>query len=306
MLDAALDERSGGLSMRNKLIAGAVVLVLIVAGLHYLLRPRAEPRPEELDVQRPIAMRDSLWLEELTYMEVRDNIASGKITTVIVPNGGLEMAGPYLAVGKHNYIITTGCEAIARKLGNALCAPIVKFVPRGNIDPPTHMMRFPGTISLTEETYKAMMTEIVRSLIQSGFKHVILISDSGEKQPVLQAIAEKVSRGSKPGAATVNVVVEYKVPRKVLYPWLKQNFQWEPKKEGLHDDPIASTQMMAVNPDLVRIKEREAKGLASIDGISLLPVEKAAEVGRKLAEFRGEAAAAAIRKIQAGEKPATR
>jgi creatinine amidohydrolase len=292
--------------MRNKLIAGAVVLVLIVAGLHYVLRPKPEQRPEELDAPRPIAMRDSLWLEELTYMEVRDKLASGKITTVIVPNGGLEMAGPYLAVGKHNYIIATGCEAIARKLGNALCAPIVKFVPRGDIDPPTHMMRFPGTISLTEETYKAMMAEIVRSLIQHGFKHVILISDSGEKQPVLQAIAEKVSRGSKPGAATVNVVVEYKVPRKVLYPWLKQNFQWEPKKEGLHDDPIASTQMMAVNPDLVRIKEREAKGLASIDGISLLPVEKAAEVGRKLAEFRGEAAAAAIRKIQAESKPAAR
>jgi creatinine amidohydrolase/Fe(II)-dependent formamide hydrolase-like protein len=292
--------------MRNKLIAGAVVLVLILAGLHYVLRPQAEPRAEELDAPRPIAMRDSLWLEELTYMEVRDKLATGQITTVIVPSGGLEMAGPYLAVGKHNYIITAGCEAIARKLGNALCAPIVKFVPRGDIDPPTHMMRFPGTISLTEETYKAMMTEIVRSLLQHGFKHVILISDSGEKQPVLQAIAEKVSRGSKPGAGTVNVVVEYKVPRRVLYPWLKQNFQWEPKKEGLHDDPIASTQMMAVNPDLVRIKEREAKGLASIDGISLLPVEKAVEAGRKLAEFRGASAAAVIRKIQAGEKPAAR
>jgi creatinine amidohydrolase/Fe(II)-dependent formamide hydrolase-like protein len=282
--------------MRNKLIAGAVVLVLILAGLHYVLRPQAEPRAEELDAPRPIAMRDSLWLEELTYMEVRDKLATGQITTVIVPSGGLEMAGPYLAVGKHNYIITAGCEAIARKLGNALCAPIVKFVPRGDIDPPTHMMRFPGTISLTEETYKAMMTEIVRSLLQHGFKHVILISDSGEKQPVLQAIAEKVSRGSKPGAGTVNVVVEYKVPRRVLYPWLKQNFQWEPKKEGLHDDPIASTQMMAVNPDLVRIKEREAKGLTSIDGINLLPVEKTAEVGRRILDLRAESAAAAIRK----------
>jgi creatinine amidohydrolase/Fe(II)-dependent formamide hydrolase-like protein len=258
-----------------------------------------------VDTPNPLPAPNTVWLEEMTWMDVRDAMKAGK-TTMIITTGGIEPNGPWLALGKHNYVLRANCDAIARKLGNALCAPIVKFVPRGDIDPPTHMMRFPGTISLTEETYKAMMTEIVRSLLQHGFKHVILISDSGEKQPVLQAIAEKVSRGSKPGAGTVNVVVEYKVPRRVLYPWLKQNFQWEPKKEGLHDDPIASTQMMAVNPDLVRIKEREAKGLASIDGISLLPVEKAVEAGRKLAEFRGASAAAVIRKIQAGEKPAAR
>jgi hypothetical protein len=54
--------------------------------------------------------------------------------------------------------------------------------------------------------------------------------------------------------------------------------------------------MMTVNPDLVRIQEREAKGKASINGISLLPVEKAVEAGRKIVEHRAEVTAAAIRK----------
>ena len=291
--------------MRKTLIAGAVLLVLIVAGLHYALRPQREPRPAEADQPRPIAMRDSVWLEELTYMEVRDNIASGK-TTVIVPSGGLEMAGPYLVTGKHNIVARAGCEAIARKLGNALCAPVVAFVPRGNIDPPTQMMHFAGTISVTEETYAALITDIARSMIAHGFRHVILISDNGEKQPVLEKVVRKLSGGRRPGGGTVHFVPEFKIPRSKMNPWVAKELQWEQKKEGLHDDPVISTTIMTINPDLVRIKEREAKGMASINGINLLPVDKAIEAGRKIVDLRSDAAVAAIRKIQTEAKPAAR
>ena len=37
---------------------------------------------------------------------------------------------PWLATGKHNYVLHANCEAIARKLGNALCAPIVQVRAR--------------------------------------------------------------------------------------------------------------------------------------------------------------------------------
>ena len=91
---------------------------------------------------------DSVFIEQLTWMEVRDAMKAGK-TTVIIPTGGVEQNGPYLATGKHNYILRATTEAIARKLGNALVAPIVVFVPEGDIDPPSLHMKYPGTISLT-------------------------------------------------------------------------------------------------------------------------------------------------------------
>ena len=53
--------------------------------------------------ERPIAAIDSGWIEELTWMEIRDALAAGK-TTVIIPTGGIEQNGPYLALGKHNYV----------------------------------------------------------------------------------------------------------------------------------------------------------------------------------------------------------
>jgi hypothetical protein len=45
---------------------------------------------------RPIAALDSVFLEELTWMEVRDAIHAGK-TTVIIGTEGIEPNGPYVA-----------------------------------------------------------------------------------------------------------------------------------------------------------------------------------------------------------------
>ena len=69
-------------------------------------------------------------------MEVRDRLAEG-YSTAIISTGGIEENGPYLATGKHNVILRSLCPAIAGNLGNALCAPIVAFVPEGNLDPPS-------------------------------------------------------------------------------------------------------------------------------------------------------------------------
>src|SRR5574341_164327 len=142
-------------------------------------RPGSSPGATSPDpnMPRPIDARDSVFIEELTWLEVRDAIRAGK-TTAIIGAGGIEMNGPYLATGKHNYILRATTEAIARKLGDALVAPIVPFVPEGDIDPPTGHMRYPGSISVSQDTFKRLLTDIAASLRANGFKHIILIGDS--------------------------------------------------------------------------------------------------------------------------------
>src|SRR5581483_11357727 len=66
-----------------------------------------------IDTPNPISRFDTVWLEEMTWMDVRDAIKAGK-TTVIVSTGGIEPNGPWLALGKHNYILRATCDAIAR------------------------------------------------------------------------------------------------------------------------------------------------------------------------------------------------
>ena len=156
---------------------------------------------------RPIAAVDSVFIEDLTWMEVRDAMQAGK-DTVLVATGGVEQNGPYLVTGKHNVVLRGTTEAIARKLGNTLVAPIVQFVPEGDIDPPTSHMLYPGTISLREETYQALLTDICASLKAHGFKRIVLIGDSGGNQDGMQAVAAALSAKWK-GACQIVFIREY-------------------------------------------------------------------------------------------------
>src|SRR5437764_15357066 len=118
-----------------------------------------DPVKPDPNSPRPIAAVASVFIEDLTWMEVRDALKAGK-DTVLVATGGVEQNGPYLVTGKHNVVLRGTSEAIARKLGNALVAPIVPFVPEGDIEPPTLHMKYPGSISLTEETFARLLTDI--------------------------------------------------------------------------------------------------------------------------------------------------
>jgi len=98
-------------------------LFLVFLGAGFLVARPAALSPDP-NAPRPIEALDTVIIEEMTWMEVRDALQAGK-TTVIVPTGGVEQNGPYLATGKHDYILHATTEAIARKLGDALVAPIV-------------------------------------------------------------------------------------------------------------------------------------------------------------------------------------
>ena len=79
--------------------------------------------------------RPSIFLEDLTWTELRDEIRAGK-TTMIVPIGGTEQNGPAMALGKHTRRVKLLGERIAVSLGNALIAPVVAYVPEGSVSPP--------------------------------------------------------------------------------------------------------------------------------------------------------------------------
>lgn len=252
------------------------------------------PDPKSL---RPIEAVDSVFIEELTWMEIRDAMHAGK-TTVIIPTGGMEQNGPYLATGKHNYILRGTSEAIARKLRNALVAPIVAFVPEGDIDPPGLHMKYPGSISLTEETYRRLLVDLCASFRAHGFAHIVLIGDSGGNQEGMKAVADELNARWAGGKSRVHFVPEY-----YDYPgvekWLEQQgIRQTP--EGLHDDFAITAQMMAVDPVTVRMKQRIAAGKFSINGVDLAPAQKTIDWGRKIIEHRAALTVEAIQRAAGG------
>ena len=269
------------------------VVHALTAGLLIAAPVSAQGQLEaEMAEPRPIDALNSVWIEELTWMEVRDALREGK-TTAIVSTGGIEQNGPYLATGKHNYVLDLACEGIARALGDALCAPIIKLVPEGAHDPPSGHMRYPGTLSLRPETFEAVLTDVGRSLAAHGFEHIVFIGDSGGNQRSMAAVAESLD------AEWTDVRAHY-VPEFSRY---AEVFEFmdselgivEPTNDGLHDDFVITSIMMGLDPETVRFDQRVAAGKASINGLSLEPLERTVEIGRKLLQFRVDRTVEAIR-----------
>ena len=117
---------------------------------------------------RPIAMEDNVWIEELTMLEVRDLLAAGTNTALIL-TGGIEENGPYLTTGKHNHVLRVMGESIARSFGNTLVAPIITIEP-GNPERASS----PGGIRLSQQTYRAVLRDYAVSLKAQGFRNIIV------------------------------------------------------------------------------------------------------------------------------------
>ncbi|MCE9529165.1 MAG: creatininase family protein [Planctomycetales bacterium] len=269
-----------------RILTPAALLLAVLAA------PLPDPVNPDPKTPRPINAVDSAFIEDLTWMEVRDAMKAGK-DTVIVATGGVEQNGPYLVAGKHNIILRATTEAIARKLGNTLVAPIVPFVPEGAIDPPDSHMKYPSTISVTEETFAALLTDICGSLRAHGFKRIILIGDSGGNQAGMKNVTAALNAKWKGDRSTVYFIPEY-YDFTGVSKWLEeQGIKQTP--EGLHDDFAMTAMMMSVDPSSVRTKQRIAAGKFRINGVDLAPAEKTIAWGKKIVDFRAEETVKVIR-----------
>jgi creatinine amidohydrolase/Fe(II)-dependent formamide hydrolase-like protein len=248
----------------------------------------------ELAKPRPIAALDSVWLEELTYLEARDAIKGGK-TTALVFAGSTEQNGPYLPGAKHQIALRLVAESIARKLGNALIAPIIP-IEAGNPDNP--YMNW-GSLYLTRDTFQAVLRDVATSLKSQGFTHVILMGDSGGDVAGLRAVAEELSAkwAGTPAIHHVPEFYNWGTPGGVRDFITRNGIDEKFDSDGIHDEYAITAVMMLADPKYVRLEQRVAAGKATINGVDILPKEKTIEMGRKIVEFRADNAVAAIRKV---------
>jgi creatinine amidohydrolase/Fe(II)-dependent formamide hydrolase-like protein len=271
----------------SKLLLATVVLTTACFSEAQQAVDREERARKMLATPNPIEASDSMWIEELTYMEVRDRIAEG-YSTAIISTGGME---------ENDVILRSLCPAIARDLGNALCAPIVAFVPEGDLDPPSGAMLFPGSITVRDETYHALLSDIANSLRVNGFTDIVLIGDSGGNQRGMKAVAEELNKRWAGTGATAHAVIEFYTPGwEETEKYTKEVLGvTESKNDGHHDDIWVTAMMMVTDPRSVRYHERVEANLASINGIDIAPMEDAIELGKKMVTFRAGYTANVIR-----------
>jgi creatinine amidohydrolase/Fe(II)-dependent formamide hydrolase-like protein len=212
-------------------------------------------------------MSKSVFLEDLTWTELRDQIHSGK-TTIIVPIGGTEQSGPYVALGKHNTRVKVLSQRIAEGLGNAIVAPVIAYVPEGNYAPPTSHMRFPGTITVSDETFEKMLESAANSFKVHGFTTIVFLGDHGSYQNDLRHSVAQLNKAWAGSGARAFAPPEYYGTSSDGYSQILRQHGVSANEIGTHAGLADTSLQLAVAPQTVRIDQlRNGRKPGVADGV---------------------------------------
>jgi creatinine amidohydrolase len=133
-------------------------------------------------------------IELMTYPEIYAAIHEHGKTTALVVNGGIEQRGPHAVLGGHSLTAKPQGVDIARKLGNALVAPVMPFSIAGrHLNPKT-----PGSVNIPGPLFAAVNEAIVDSMVVNGFKNIVLMGEHGGGQKELEEVAKKTNAKYSP------------------------------------------------------------------------------------------------------------
>ena len=271
------------------------VAIIVIVGL--VAQEPASGQALESIWDEAVGGVDTVFLEEMTAGEVAAALRNG-FTSVIVATGGLEQNGPNVATGKHNVVLRATTEAIARQHGKMLVSSIVQFVPEGQIDPPTGHMHFPGTISIRQETFEALLSDICSSLRQHGFKNIYLLGDSGGNREGMENVARALNQ--KWNGVQVAHISDYYSTDMWSFDYLKElGYTQLPdeataSRNNIHTDLHYESIMAVIDPSSVRAETRFAEDDYVVHGVKIQSVEELVELGRKLIEYRADITLKAI------------
>ena len=230
----------------------------------------------------PVASRaePTVFLEALTWTELRDAVQAGT-TTVIVPIGGTEQNGPHMALGKHNVRVKALAERIAQALGHTLVAPVLAYVPEGGLAPPRGHMRYPGTLTIPDETFRTVVEYAARSLRLHGFRDIVLLGDHGGTQTSQQAVAARLNREWSATPVRVHAIPEYYEASSAGFRDLLRGRGYRPEEAGTHAGLADTSLMLAIEPGLVHLDRVEpGTGIPAGNGVEGDPRRASADVGR--------------------------
>jgi len=224
--------------------------------------------------------QQSVFLEDLTTTELAAQVAGGK-TTALIPIGGTEQSGPAIALGKHNVRVKVLAQRIAHALGNALVAPVIAYVPEGNIDPPSSHMRFAGTISIPVATFESTLDAAARSLRAHGFRDIVFLGDHGGYQHSEEVVAARLDREWARTPARAHALVDYYRVTETEYAAALAARGISKAEIGTHAGLADTSLSLAIDPALVR-KDALASGrdLDAAHGVYGDPRRASAELGR--------------------------
>lgn len=123
-----------------------------------------------------------LLLADLSWPEVRD--IRDRVDLVLIPIGSNEQHGPNLALRMDIAASEEFCRRASARL-----APRVVVAPAVPWGVSYHHMNFPGTITLSNETFTQILVEVISSLHHHGFDRFLVVNGHGGNIPAMNVAA---------------------------------------------------------------------------------------------------------------------
>ena len=118
-------------------------------------------------------------------------------TVALLPTGIIEAHGPHLPLGTDALMATYIAEEAARRT-NVLLLPTVWY---GN----TYVLdKFPGTISISNETLYRLYLDIFREVARNGIRYLVVVNGHGGNVDALSMAAKDAARETKLTVILVN------------------------------------------------------------------------------------------------------
>src|SRR5688572_27338249 len=281
--------------MKNRLLALAALPVFFAVAL-------GAQRPADAPATMTAAKApDTVFIEELTWAEVRDLTASGT-TNVIIGTAGTEQKGPHMVDGEHKFVMEYAADKIARAMGRTLVAPVVTYVPEGGWDPPSGHMRYPGTITLPEDRFVELLVLAGRSLKAGGFKNIYFLGESGGNRNGMREAATKLNDLWK-GAATAYWVDDYYTKSHAdQNKWITANMKIPEDQIGGHANLLDTSELLFVASKHIR-RDRLTGNDYPNNGVSGDPAKSTPEIGKVFVQIKIDNSLAQIKRMMSGAEP---
>ncbi len=242
---------------------------------------------------------DTVFLEELTWAEVRDLVNAGT-TTIIIGTAGTEQKGPHMVDGEHKFVMDYAADTIARALGKTLVAPTITYVPEGSWENPAGHMSKPGTITLPEDRFVELLVNAGRCVKAGGFKTVLFIGESGGNRTGMRSAAVKLNDLWNGAARAFWIDDYYTKSHADQNQYVTDKLGVPADRIGGHANILDTSEMLFVNPKHVRKNKVAPGGGYENSGVSGDPTKATPELGRIFLQIKIDNALTQIKGLMAG------
>jgi creatinine amidohydrolase len=260
-------------------------------------------------------MVDSVFMAELSWPEFKQKMEENVI--VFLPLGATEQHGPHLPLSVDVVLPTGVCERVAREV-NGIVAPALPYGCRSQ--PKTGGGEgFPGTTSLDAHTFSLVVRDVVRQLVQSGVRRLVLVNGHFENYaPATEGVDLALRELRR------DDITDVKIVRLAYWDFITQETLDRvfpngcPGIELEHASLMETSLMLLLKPALVMMEKIPSDGPACFPPYDLSPVPEnfvpasgvlavahgaSVENGRLLFEEHVERIVAALREVfQLGPK----